>query len=246
MRTTIVIPTYNECDNIAILIAQIFSLNIPDLSIIVVDDNSPDNTSEIIKRFSEKFPIKLIIRPKKYGLGSAYVAGFKIALTDGADYIIQMDADLSHDPNDIPRLVSALHEVDMVIGSRKIKNGKIIGWNLWRKFMSTGAMFFARLILQLKTRDITSGFRAFRRSVLEEIHLEGISAGGYAFQEEIIFRVEKLNEVKNNSKEIKILEIPVTFTDRINGKSKLSWRDIFEFFNVIIKLKYEKHPSGRT
>ncbi len=233
MKPIIIIPTYNESQNIEKLLKKIFSLNIPNLEIIVVDDNSPDNTSQIVKNIQypiSNIQIHLITRPAKLGLGSAYLTGFKKALSLGADYIFEMDADFSHDPNDIPRMLDAAQNADMVIGSRKIPGGKVVGWNWRRKFMSNGAMWLSRLLLGLKPRDVTAGFRCFRRKVLETIPLDEIKSNGYAFQEELLYRTQKSG--------FTISEIPVTFVDRKEGKSKLSKKDIIEFFLIILKLKY--------
>lgn len=233
MKTLVVIPTYNEADNIEKLIKQIFALNIPGLEIIVVDDNSPDGTTEkVIKLQVTSDKLHLVKRAGKLGLGSAYIAGFKEALKFGADFIFEMDADFSHDPNDIPRLLKAAQTADLVIGSRKIPGGKIIGWNPWRKLMSIGAMWLSRLLLWLKPRDVTAGFRCFRREVLEKIDLDKITSNGYAFQEELLFRTQQAG--------FKITEVPVTFTDRKAGKSKLSKKDIREFFVMMFKLKFNK------
>ena len=184
---------------------------------------------------ASKFPVQylisnihLITRKGKLGLGSAYIAGFKKALSLGADYIFEMDADFSHNPDDIPRMLSVAQNADLVIGSRKIAGGKIIGWGWWRKFMSNGAMWLSRLLLRLKVRDVTSGFRCFKRRVLETIPLDEIKSNGYAFQEEMLYRTQKTG--------FTISEIPVTFIDRQEGKSKLSKKDIFEFFYIIFKL----------
>ncbi|KKU26132.1 MAG: Dolichyl-phosphate beta-D-mannosyltransferase [Candidatus Magasanikbacteria bacterium GW2011_GWA2_46_17] len=224
----VVIPTYNERENIQKLIELIFNLGVPNLRVIVVDDNSPDKTAETALKLAERFPIQIMQRKTKLGLGSAYIAGFKKALSAGAEFIFEMDADFSHDPNDIPRLLAAIGDADCVIGSRKIKGGKIIGWSWWRKFMSAGAMRISRFFLNLKTRDVTSGFRCYRRKVLETIGIDNIITNGYAFQEEMLFRVQNAG--------FKINEIPVTFIDRQKGKSKLSKRDILEFFWLIAKL----------
>lgn len=233
MKTAIIIPTYNEAENVENLIKKIASLNLNDWRLFFVDDNSPDKTAEIIKTLSLIFPITLLERPCKLGLGSAYLYGFQKALSEGAQYIFEMDADLSHNPNDIPFLLKACESgADLAIGSRKIKGGKIIGWNWRRHFMSDGAMFFSRLILGLKTRDVTSGFRCYKRKVLETLNLKNVSAGGYAFQEEMLYLTEKNN--------FKIIEIPVTFSDRAEGKSKLSIKDVYEFFMVIFRLKIGK------
>ncbi len=230
MKTTIVIPTYNEKENIELLLTAIFNLTIPELSIIIIDDNSPDGTATCVKRIQVNHPISLIERKEKLGLGSAYIIGFKQALTDGADIIIEMDADFSHDPKDLPRLIQAIENSDIGIGSRKIAGGQIIGWNMRRHIMSNGAMTISRLFLGLKTHDITAGFRVYRRYVLEQISLDKIKNNGYAFQEEILWRVEKHG--------FRVLEIPVTFADREHGKSKLSKKDILEFFLFIFRVRF--------
>ncbi len=231
MKTIIIIPTYNEKDNITKLVKAIFDLKIEELEIIVVDDNSPDGTAKIVEKIAMGNPLLFLIkRPGKLGLGSAYLTGFKKALSLGAEFIFEMDADLSHDPADIPRMLKAIQNADLVIGSRKITGGKIIGWGWTRKLMSNGAMCFSRVLLGLKTKDVTAGFRLFRRKVLESINLENIKSNGYAFQEEMLYRVEKANFI--------VCEVPVTFIDRQEGKSKLSKKDIFEFFLIILKLKF--------
>ena len=230
MKTAIVIPTYNEQQNINTLTKRLFALNLPDLSIIFVDDNSPDGTATAIKGLANTYQIELIERPGKLGLGSAYIAGFKRALAEGAELIFEMDADLSHAPEDIPAMINAAENgADLVIGSRKIAGGNIIGWNIWRHLMSNGAMMAARCILGLKTKDVTAGFRCYKRQVLEKIDLDKIKSNGYAFQEEMLYRVEKAG--------YKIAELPVTFVDRTVGRSKLSTKDIWEFFKVMLKLR---------
>lgn len=230
---TVLIPTYNEKNNITTLVDRIFDLKIPYLKIIFIDDNSNDGTTEIIKNLQKKYPIELISRKNKLGLGSAYIAGFKKVLTtDYSKYIFEMDADLSHAPKDILKLLKACEEgADLSIGSRKIKGGKIVGWSFRRHLMSNIAMKIAKLCLKLKTQDVTSGFRCYKREVLEKINLDKINSNGYAFQEEMLFKIEKLN--------FKVVEIPVTFNDRQHGKSKLSYKDIIEFFIVMCKLRYE-------
>lgn len=229
MKTIIVIPTYNEKENIGKLITDIFALAIPELRVIVVDDNSPDGTGAVVKNLITQYPITLLDRPGKLGLGSAYIVGFKKALELGAEFIFEMDADFSHNPTDIPRLLQAAEHADLVIGSRKIDGGKIDGWSWWRKFMSNGAMWFSRTLLRLKVRDVTAGFRVFKRKVLETIQLDAIKSNGYAFQEELLYRTQQLG--------YRIVEVPVTFIDRQKGKTKLSRKDIAEFFVVIVKLK---------
>ena len=228
MKTSIIIPTYNERENIAELCERIFKNNPADVGIIFVDDNSPDGTAEIILVLAQKYPIVLIQRTVKLGLGSAYIAGFKRALANGADLIMEMDADLSHAPEDVARLIQAAQDADLVIGSRRVSGGKITGWNKRRHFTSAAATWFARLMLGLKTYDVTAGFRCYRRQVLEKINLNKIKSNGYAFQEEMLFLVERLG--------FHVKEIPVTFNDRARGKSKLSFRDIAEYFLTMARL----------
>lgn len=231
MKTTIIIPTYNEKDNVTALTEAIFALRVNNLEILFVDDNSPDGTGGIIKNLQTKFPVRLLERPGKLGLGSAYIAGFKNALLSGADFIFEMDADFSHAPTDIPRLLAACQNgADLAIGSRRVASGKIIGWNFKRHLTSWTAMNLARLFLGLKTLDVTAGFRCYRRSALEKINLDTIKSDGYAFQEEMLWRAERAG--------LKIAEIPVIFTDRKQGQSKLSSRDIAEFFLMILKLRF--------
>lgn len=231
MQVAIIIPTYNEKENIAELADKIFAQNISGLEIIFVDDNSPDGTGALIKELAKKYPIYLIERPAKLGLGSAYIAGFIKALSMGAEYIFEMDADLSHDPRDIPRLLQACQNgAELSIGSRRVTGGEIIGWSWWRHFTSNGAMWFSRVLLGLNPKDVTAGFRCFRRAALEKIDLDKINSNGYAFQEELLYKTQKMG--------FNIVEVPVVFNDRRKGKSKLSKKDIIEFFLIIFKLKY--------
>ena len=233
MKTFLCIPTYNEAENIEKLAKEIFALGIDNLKIIIIDDNSPDGTGKIADELSKKYPIKVIHREKKLGLGSAYITGFQYALKKDADLILEMDADFSHDPKDVPRLMREIKNgYDVIIGSRKIKNGEIKNWNLWRHFCSNGAMLFSKFFLKIKTLDVTSGFRCYRADALKNLDLGNIKSNGYDFQEEMIYLCEK--------KEFKIKEIPITFIDRKFGKSKLSYKDIAEFFVKIIALKFKK------
>lgn len=234
MKTFVVIPTYNERDNITNLINNIFLLKISDLKIIVVDDNSPDNTAQAVVQAQTVYPnLYLVKRNSKLGLGSAYIAGFKKALALKADLVIEMDADFSHDPKDLSRLIDACKNgADLAIGSRKIKGGKIIGWNFKRHLMSNSAMLLSRMLLGFKTKDVTAGFRCFKRQVLEKINIDSIKSNGYAFQEELLYRTEKLG--------FTIKEIPVIFKDREIGQSKLGKKEIKEFFVILFKLKFKK------
>ncbi len=234
MKKYIIIPTYNEKENLPQLVKKIFSLHVPDLHIIVVDDNSPDGTGRIADELSHQYPLSVIHRAGKLGLGSAYLAGFKKAMQAGAEIVLEMDADFSHNPQDLPRLIKPIEEggVDVVIGSRRVQGGNVKGWSRWRNWQSRSAMSFARLILNLTTKDITAGFRAYRVQSLKRIDLDKVAAGGYAFQEEMIYLCERNN--------FKIKEIPVIFTDRRFGKSKLGLKDIVEFFATVFRLKFKK------
>ena len=228
------IATYNEKENIERLIVAIFALKINDLSVLVIDDNSPDDTAQIVEQLKNRFSnLMLIERESKLGYGSAQIAGFKTALASGAEVIITMDADHSHNPTIIPNLITAIKDGnDVAIGSRKIPGGKIVGWHWWRHFASTGAMLTSQIILGIATNDLTSGFRAYRRQVLEKIDLEKIKSNGYSFLEELIYLIEKIG--------FKIKEVPITFTDRLFGKSKLSKREILNFFLNIFKIKFSE------
>ena len=226
----IVIPTYNERENIGRLLVRIFTEPIAEPHAIIVDDNSPDGTAAAVASLSKRYAVTLIKRPYKGGIGGAYLEGFAKSLELGATIIFQMDADLSHDPDDMPAFLSAIRNgYDVVIGSRKISGGKIIGWGFVRKIMSGGAMWFSRKILRLKTRDVTSGYRCFSRRALERLPLTTVRSNGYAFQEEILWLCEK--------GELRVAEIPITFVDRQEGKSKLSFREILSFFITIFRLK---------
>lgn len=230
MSIYLIIPTYNEKENLSTLVQAVAdNLRNYDYKILVVDDNSPDGTGKLAESLKEKIPLEVIHRSGKLGIGSAYIAGFKEALKNGADLVFMMDADHSHDPKDLPRLIAATTDADLVIGSRKIKGGRIVGWNWRRHLYSNGAMLFAKTVLNLKTKDITAGFRCFKRSTLEKITLEKIKSNGYAFMEELVHLVEK--------KGLHIKEIPVTFVDRQKGQSKLNKKDIMEFFKVMIKIR---------
>ena len=234
MKTFIIITTYNESENIVRLINDIFILNIPDLFIIVVDDNSPDGTAAMVETAKQVYPnLYLIKRLNKLGIGSAYIAGFKKALSLDADLIMEMDADFSHNPKDIPRLIEVcVGGFHLAIGSRKITGGQIVGWNWKRQLMSAGAMMFARIFLGLRAKDVTAGFRCYRREVLEKIKLDNIKSNGYAFQEEMLYLTQK--------NKFQIKEIPVVFNDRAAGQSKLTNKDIREFFLTVLRLKFKR------
>ena len=230
----IILPTYNEKDNLTDLIEAILNLQIFNLHIIIVDDNSPDGTGRIADQLSQTHPgVSVIHREGKMGLGSAYITGFKRALAVGADLIFEMDADFSHNLKEIPNFIKAIQEgYDVVVGSRRIPDGGILNWGIARNIMSKGAMWFSRLVLGLKTKDVTSGYRCYSQKVIKAINWGQIKSNGYSFQEETIFRCEKMS--------FKVKEIPIVFRDRVKGKSKLSKTEILNFFLTIIRLRFKK------
>lgn len=219
MKTFVIIPTYNEADNLSAITAELFALDIEDLQILIIDDNSPDGTGQLVDELIEhSYPNRLhvIHREGKLGLGTAYIAGFSWALEQGADYIIQMDADFSHSPSYIPQMLELISDQDVVVGSRYIRGGKLDErWSWWRWFLSWWAnSIWTRGILGVKTKDATAGFKCWRRSALERIGLERINSNGYVFQVEMAYVSEKLN--------FRIKEFPIYFEDRRIGKSKMS------------------------
>jgi dolichol-phosphate mannosyltransferase len=220
MKTVVVIPTYNEAENLPAITAELFTLNeIQDLQVLIVDDASPDGTGQMAESLAqEHYPDRLHVmrRPGKQGLGTAYVAGFQWALEHGADYVVQMDADFSHSPSYIPQMLGKIGEYDVVVGSRYISGGELDErWSWWRWFLSWWAnTIWTRGILAIATKDATAGFKCWRRSALQRIGLERINSNGYVFQVEMAFVSEKLH--------FKILEIPIYFEDRRIGRSKMS------------------------
>ena len=233
MKPTVVIATYNERENIGLLLDQILALAVSGLRIIVVDDGSPDGTAEVVQEKMVRPEISLIVRRGERGYGSANVRGFQAAIRGGADVIISMDADFSHQPAVIPQLLQAIVEgFDVVVGSRRIPGGKIIGWGVVRKAASQTAMLLTRLILGIKTRDVTTGFRAYRAGVLQQLDLETVKSNGYSFLQELIFRCERAG--------LKVQEVPIKFNDRERGKSKFSIREILKFFITLLRLRMDR------
>ncbi len=232
MRTLIVIPTYNEAGNVKRLLERVFALGIADLEVLVVDDNSPDGTAAVVEELQQQNPaIHLIRRPAKMGLGTAYVAGFKYAIEHKFDLIFEMDADLSHNPEDIPRFLDTIQEgYDLVIGSRYLTGVNVINWPLSRLLLSLFANWYTRTITGLPLKDCTSGFKCFRRSVLESIDLDKIQSDGYSFQIELHFIVWK--------KGFRFCEIPIIFTDRDRGSSKMSRKVMIEAALMVWRLKF--------
>ena len=230
MKALVIVPTYNERENIDRLIDAVFANNIPELDILIVDDNSPDGTGEMVRDLGLKDPrIRLLSREKKMGLGTAYVAGFKYALEHGYDYIIEMDADFSHDPKELPNLIKAAGEYDLVMGSRYVNGVNVINWPLSRLLLSMGASLYTRIITGLPLHDCTSGFKCFNRRVLENIDLDRVESDGYSFQIEMSYKAWK--------KGFTLGEIPIIFLDRRAGISKMSKRILREAIWMVWKLK---------
>ncbi|MDP8267833.1 MAG: polyprenol monophosphomannose synthase [Candidatus Tenebribacter davisii] len=230
MRTLVIIPTYNEAENIS-AITDAALKQAKSIDVLVVDDNSPDGTSQIIKDKQKKNKrIHLLQREGKMGLGSAYVAGFKYALENNYDYIFEMDADFSHDPEDIPRMLAEIENADLVIGSRYIKGIHVVNWPLRRLFLSFFAAQYAKIITGMKINDPTGGFKCFRKEVLESIDLDEIISDGYSFQIEMNFRTWV--------KKFRIKELSIIFTDRRVGQSKMSKKIVREAIIIVWKLKY--------
>ena len=231
-KAVVIIPTYNEIDNISTVIEKVLSLA-ENFDILVVDDNSPDGTAKVVKGFVSKHSNRVFLEIKniKEGLGKAYTLGFSWAMERNYDYIFEMDADLSHDPNDLVRMYILLKGInyDVVIGSRYVNGINVVNWPLSRIMLSYFASIYSRIITGLPVKDATSGFVGFKREVLEKMNLSSILFNGYAFQIELKFKAYKNN--------FKILEIPIIFRDRVHGESKMSGNIIFEAVFGLIKLK---------
>jgi dolichol-phosphate mannosyltransferase len=215
MRTLICLPTYNERENLEAMVRALGNLGQEGLEVLVIDDDSPDGTGEIADRLATELPwVHVLHRERKQGLGPAYLAGFHRALELGADLVFEMDCDFSHDPADVPRLAAAAENADLVLGSRYVEGGGTRNWGLVRRFISRGGSLYAQVLLQLGIRDLTGGFKCYRRVVLERIDLDAISSLGYAFQIETTYRTLRAG--------FRVVEVPITFSDREVGGSKMS------------------------
>ena len=217
MRTMVVMPTYNEADSLVQMVAELMTLDLDGLEILIIDDNSPDGTGQMAEELAAQYADKLhvIRRPRKMGLGTAYIAGFRYALESGADYIIQMDADFSHSPSYLPLFLEKMAEFDVVIGSRYVSGGGVDErWSPWRRILSWAGNLYARIATGLRIHDTTGGFRCFRRQTLLELDLERIRSEGYAFQIEVAYACQK--------KGFRLCEIPIYFEERRIGASKMT------------------------
>jgi dolichol-phosphate mannosyltransferase len=212
-KAVVCLPTYNERENLEPMLR---ALGDKDVRVLVIDDNSPDGTGELADRLATELGyVDVLHRERKEGLGPAYLAGFRHALADGAELVLEMDCDFSHDPNAVPRLIAAVESgADLALGSRYVPGGGVRNWGLLRRVISAGGSFYARVVLGVKVRDLTGGFKCYRRIVLETIDLDSVDSKGYAFQIETTYRALRAG--------FKVVEVPITFADREVGGSKMS------------------------
>ena len=231
-KSLVIIPTYNELDNLPKLLPKVLSQD-ESINILIVDDGSPDGTGKFVEDEMKKNDrIHLIKREKKMGLGTAYIAGFKYALQNEYDYIFEMDADFSHNPKELKNFLKAIKDYDLVLGSRYINGVRVLNWPMARLLLSFFASVYTRIITGLPVRDATGGFKCFRRKVLESIDLNHVRSNGYSFQIEMTF--------KAYAKGFKIKEIPIVFMDRVKGKSKMSKKIVREAVTMVWKLRLQK------
>ncbi len=226
----VVIPTYNEKGNAEQMIRALFGQPVEHLSVLIVDDNSPDGTADIVSALQKEFPrLALLVRDKKEGLGPAYIAGFTYAMEHGADAIVQMDADFSHDPNDVSRLLHALQDADLVIGSRYSHGISVINWPLRRLLISVFGNVYASTVTGVPLKDLTGGFKAWKAETLRAIDFQTVHADGYGFQVAMNYRAWKRNK--------RVIEVPIIFTERREGQSKMSKAIIREALILVWKLR---------
>lgn len=228
----VVLPTYEEAQNLEGIATAILE-RLPEATLLVVDDASPDGTGELADALADREPrVRVLHRPAKQGLGRAYLAGFEVALDGGAERIVQMDADWSHDPRYLPGLMAALSGADLVIGSRYVPGGGVVDWGPFRRLVSRGGSHFARLVLGLPVHDLTGGFKAWRADLLRRLPRQGVHAGGYVFQIEMTYLADRLGA--------RIVEMPIIFPDRRLGRSKMSRRIVAEALTVVVRLRWEE------
>lgn len=213
-RVVVIIPTFNESENLPLILDRLLS-SVPDVHVLVVDDSSPDGTGEIAdKRAAEDSRVQVLHRTSKAGLGAAYIAGFRWALDAEYDVIVEMDADGSHAPEQLPRLLAALDHADLVLGSRWVPGGKVVNWPKSREFLSRGGNLYTRIALGIDLHDATGGYRAYRRQVLQTIEMSGVASQGYCFQVDLAWRAVQAG--------FRVAEVPITFAERERGESKMS------------------------
>ncbi len=238
----LILPTYNEAENIEAIVAAagdvLGAASDGDYRILIVDDGSPDGTGAIAERLSsERESVEVLHRTEKNGIGPAYLAGFRYALDHGAAYVMEMDSDFSHDPADLARLLAAVRSgADLALGSRYVAGGGVVDWGVLRRFISEGGSTYARWVLGLRVRDLTGGFKCFKREVLEAIHFDGVRSQGYAFQVELTYRAVRAG--------FRVVEVPIVFKDRELGQSKMSWRIAVEAMWLVPRLRFGRQPPA--
>ena len=236
-RACVVLPTYNERENLPEIVPAILAAA-AELDVLIVDDGSPDGTGELADGLAKENPrVSVLHRKKKEGLGRAYLAGFAEVLQRGYGRILEMDADFSHAPAKLPELLAASKTADVVLGSRYVEGGGTVNWGLGRRALSKGGSLYARTILGLSVRDLTGGFKCFRREVLEKLDLKTVGSSGYAFQIELTYRAVRRG--------FKVVEIPITFVDRRVGKSKMSRLIVAEALWMVWKLRLDRNARSR-
>ena len=232
----LILPTYNEAENVERFVRAVLeqlATVAPDHHVLVVDDSSPDGTGDIADRLAAELePVEVLHRSAKEGLGRAYLAGFEYALRRDAALVLEMDSDFSHDPADLPRLITAAANADLVLGSRYVEGGGVRDWGLLRRLVSRGGSWYARVLLGVPVRDLTGGFKCFRREVLEALDLEGVHADGYGFQIELTYRAQRAG--------FRIVEVPIQFRDREAGRSKMSARIAVEAVWKVPALRWRR------
>jgi dolichol-phosphate mannosyltransferase len=229
VKALVIVPTYNERENVEPLIERIFAQRLS-IEVLIVDDNSPDGTGEIADALAAREPrVHVMHRPGKQGLGSAYVAGFRYALERDYEAVFEMDADFSHNPDSLPEFLRELEQADLVLGSRYLKGVTVVNWPLSRLILSYAANVYSRVITGMRVKDLTGGFKCFRRGVLESIDWDRVRSDGYAFQIEITFKASR--------KGFRICEIPILFVDRLAGESKMSRRIVWEAAWMVWRLR---------
>ncbi len=232
----LILPTYNEAENVQAIVTavgEVLAQAAPEgFRVLVVDDGSPDGTGQIADALAAEHEwVEVLHRSAKNGIGPAYLAGFRHALDQGAGYVMEMDSDFSHDPDDLGRLLRAVYDgADLALGSRYVPGGGVEEWGLLRRFISEGGSTYARLVLGLHVKDLTGGFKCFRREVLEAIHFDGVRSQGYAFQVELTYRAVQAG--------FRVVEVPIVFRDRQHGTSKMSWRIAAEAMWLVPLLRF--------
>ena len=236
----VVLPTYQEAENITAIVdalLAVFDDARIDGHVLVVDDASPDGTARLVERVAERDArVAVLHRPTKDGIGPAYLAGFAVALAHGAELVLEMDADFSHDPQDVPRLIAAARDADLVLGSRYVPGGGVARWGLLRRLISRGGCWYARRVLGVRVRDLTGGFKCFRRIVLETVPFDQVAAAGYVFQVEVTYRTLIAG--------FRVVEVPITFTDRVRGQSKMHGSIVREAATRVPRLRRLGRPPA--